>query len=515
MSTPAENKLRYLAYFRKSTESDERQVQSIPDQKDWANKVTNEQRLTIIKSREESKSAKKPGRTQFDLLIKDINDGKVNAVLAYDPSRLARNALDGARIIDLLDSGKLQAIVTSTSTFRNTSTDKFMLSFFFAQSKHYVDNLSEVTMRGMRSKAKKGVFPGRAKFGYLNHPRTKEIVPDPEVFPYIKELYEIYATGYYGLREMSEVSYDMGLRNFSGGMLSKSQIMRILSDPFYYGAFRWADEDYEGVHEPAVSHELWEAVERVRSHRGHTISKWRKQYPFLGMFRCEECGASITAEKHTKKYKNGSSQTWHYYRCTKKSGTLKCRQPFTREEVLNQSIADRLQKISLREDCAEAMLEQIDRWQAEEGSRESVQIVELEFEIEKIEAKLRRLTDLHIDGELDMSDYKKRKSELIKQKIASQTRLKLVSREGVRVWLEPLRELINAVRERNLPTAGSDLLELRNFVAKVGSNLRVNSRNALWDWILPYALLAERGESSGWQPVGESNPCCKNENLVS
>ena len=31
--------------------------------------------------------------------------------------------------------------------------------------------------------------------------------------------------------------------------------------------------------------------------------------------------------------------------------------------------------------------------------------------------------------------------------------------------------------------------------------LRVNSRNALWDWILPYALLAERGESSGWQPL--------------
>ena len=100
MSTPSENKLRYLAYFRKSTESDERQVQSIPDQKDWANKVTNEHSLTIIKSREESNIAKKPGRSQFNLLIKDIDDGKGNAVVAYDASRLARNALDGARIID-------------------------------------------------------------------------------------------------------------------------------------------------------------------------------------------------------------------------------------------------------------------------------------------------------------------------------------------------------------------------------------------------------------------------------
>ena len=38
-------------------------------------------------------------------------------------------------------------------------------------------------------------------------------------------------------------------------------------------------------------------------------------------------------------------------------------------------------------------------------------------------------------------------------------------------------------------------------VGRHNPTLRVNSRNALWDWILPYALLAERGESSGWQPL--------------
>src|SRR5690606_1017849 len=37
--------------------------------------------------------------------------------------------------------------------------------------------------------------------------------------------------------------------------------------------------------------------------------------------------------------------------------------------------------------------------------------------------------------------------------------------------------------------------------ARHNPNLRVNSRNALWDWILPYALLAERGQSTAWQPL--------------
>ncbi|PJC30668.1 hypothetical protein CO051_05135, partial [Candidatus Roizmanbacteria bacterium CG_4_9_14_0_2_um_filter_39_13] len=33
---------------------------------------------------------------------------------------------------------------------------------------------------------------------------------------------------------------------------------------------------------------------------------------------CGECGAVITAEQHIKKYKNGTGQTFIYYRCTKK-----------------------------------------------------------------------------------------------------------------------------------------------------------------------------------------------------
>ncbi|MBN2585223.1 recombinase family protein [Patescibacteria group bacterium] len=173
----------------------------------------------------------------FQQVIEAIDAGKANALIAYDASRLARNALEGARIIDLLDSGKLRLIVTATSAFRNTSTDKFMLAFFFAQSKHYVDNLSEVVIRGMRSKANKGIFPGRAKIGYLNHPRTHEIVPDPEMFPLIKKAFELYASNRWGLADMSDLTFELGLKNESGKKLAKSQIARLLTDPIYYGAF--------------------------------------------------------------------------------------------------------------------------------------------------------------------------------------------------------------------------------------------------------------------------------------
>ena len=84
------------------------------------------------------------------------------------------------------------------------------------------------------------------------------------------------------------------------------------------------------------------------------------------------------------------------------------------------------------------------------------------------------------------------------EKIATESRLKLIAHEGALYWLEPLRDFVNAVWERNLQTAVGDLLKLRDFFAEGGSNLCLESRKVLWDWLKPHALLAERGLNSDW-----------------
>ena len=154
--------------------------------------------------------------------------------------------------------------------------------------------------------------------------------------------------------------------------------------------------------------------------------------------------------------------------------------------------------IALPDDMAIPMLDQIDKWKIEEESRVSEQSVVLREEAKEIEAKLRRLNDLAGDGEIVRDEYTSHKGKLVNEKIAVETRLKLIAHEGAMYWLEPLRNFINAVRERNIPTAGGDLLKLRDFFAEGGSNLRIESRKVLWDWLKPHALLAERGLSSDW-----------------
>jgi DNA invertase Pin-like site-specific DNA recombinase len=60
---------KYFIYARKSTESDERQVQSITDQKDWADSIIQQKEITVINNFEESMSARKTGRPIFNEML--------------------------------------------------------------------------------------------------------------------------------------------------------------------------------------------------------------------------------------------------------------------------------------------------------------------------------------------------------------------------------------------------------------------------------------------------------------
>nr|MDQ3023857.1 hypothetical protein [bacterium] len=194
-----------------------------------------------------------------------------------------------------------------------------------------------------------------------------------------------------------------------------------------------------------------------------------------------------------------------YYRCTKKNRDVACSQPFTRQESLVAQFLELTSKIALPEDWAIPMLAELDRRELEAATGTVGKMLELDLELGEIAAKLRRLNDLNIDGELDRTEYAERKRGLVNEKIAKEALKLKIARQGALYWLEPLREVLNAVRESNLPTAGGDPSELRNFVAKVGSNLRIESRKVLWDWVPTYALLAERGQYQEWWAILDSN----------
>src|SRR3989338_9769430 len=85
----------YCLYARKSSESDDRQVQSIDDQIDRLKKLANARRLKIKKVLTESKSAKKPyNRPVFTDMMDRIKKGEASGILCWQFNRLSRNSID-------------------------------------------------------------------------------------------------------------------------------------------------------------------------------------------------------------------------------------------------------------------------------------------------------------------------------------------------------------------------------------------------------------------------------------
>jgi DNA invertase Pin-like site-specific DNA recombinase len=171
--------MRFFVYARKSTDDEERQILSIQAQLDELRELARKESLTVAREYIEAQTAKEPGRPVFNEMMKALEKGEAQAILAWHPDRLARNSIDGGRVIYDLDTGKVATLKFPTHWFENTPQGKFMLQIAFGQSKYYVDNLSENIKRGIRKKLRDGVYhlPRVRLFIHIRHTEGPRLLP--------------------------------------------------------------------------------------------------------------------------------------------------------------------------------------------------------------------------------------------------------------------------------------------------------------------------------------------------
>ena len=149
-------KPKYFLYARKSTEDDDKQIMSIEAQLFELREFAHKENLEILGEFQESKSAKTPGRAIFGEMMTRIERGEASGILAWHPDRLARNSIDGGRVIYAVDTEKIVSLRFPTFWFEPTPQGLFMLQVAFGQSKYYSDNLSDNIKRGVRQKLRRG-----------------------------------------------------------------------------------------------------------------------------------------------------------------------------------------------------------------------------------------------------------------------------------------------------------------------------------------------------------------------
>lgn len=326
------DRVKYVLYARKSTESDEKQALSIESQVKEMLAIADRDSLTVVDIRRESHSAKESGqRPVFREVLEDVRRGRYNGILTWAPDRLSRNAGDLGSVVDLMDETKLLEIRTYGQHFKNSPNEKFLLMILCSQAKLENDNKSINVKRGLRTRCEMGLRPGPAVLGYLNQKRVDkkcEVIIDQERAPIVKKMFEKVAYEHWSGRKIYNwLKFEINFRSVKSNKgLTLSNIYGILQNPFYYGYFEYPTKSgnwYNGKHEPLITKELFDEVQaQIKSQFVRTENK---EFAFTKLMTCGLCGSGITADEKFKKQQNGNIHRYVYYGCTKsKDKSCKC-----------------------------------------------------------------------------------------------------------------------------------------------------------------------------------------------
>jgi DNA invertase Pin-like site-specific DNA recombinase len=449
--------------------------------------------LEVVKIWKVWESAWREERKAFNDMINFVKKHPEITDIIFDvPDRMTRNDIDKVKIYGLVkEFGKTIHFSRTGKIFsRNSSPDdEFMLDIEIAYAKKVSNDISVRTRMGLKEKAERGILPTRAPIGYKNNPLTGMIDIDQERAPFVRKIFELYATGNYSEKAIVEIINREGLRNSNGGKIHKSHIHRILKNPFYYGMFYWAGELKKGIHAPLISKELFDKVQEILK-RCNKPFYTRRQFAFSGLLICGKCGCKITAEIKKERY--------IYYHCTGYRG--KCGNIRIREEELDRLLGEVVKKIKIDEKIANWVEKSINKGSEKEREYIEKKLRVLNAQLTKINNRMKQAYKDKLDGLIsekffkeNMKEWEKEKEEIEKEIIECENLLKDIRVEDTKLILE-LAQNAYYLYSQQPPSEKRKLLNiiLSNCVFDSGNLYPVFKKP--FDILANFSLCSVRGE---------------------
>ena len=470
--------IKYFLYARKSTDREDKQLQSITDQVHVMKKIAQERGLLIVNILTESQSAKTPDkRPVFTDMIKRIEKGEANGVLCWKINRLSRNPKESGIIQWLLQENKIRSIVTNERQYL-PEDNALIFSVESGMANQYSRDLSRDVKRGMKEKAQNGGTNGTARLGYLNFIQSDEkriVVKDPSRFNLVRKLWNLMLTGFYSPMEILHIANEKwGLRTVKrqkvgGGKLSRSCIYDLLTNLFYAGKIVYEGEVYRGNHPAMVSLEEFDRVQEILGRKGKPRPKTH-EFAFTGLVNCGECGCRVTASEKTKLLRTTKeSKIYTYYHCTKRKKNYSCSQKPIGLEEFESQIKEEIQKVKILPEFKELALEFLNETNDQEiGDR--MHIYENQHKtLADTQKQLDNLTKMRFRELISEEEYIKQRNELKKEIESIQQALRQTE-ERAKDWLELSENTFNLASYAATYFNNGDLKTKKSILSSLGVN---------------------------------------------
>ena len=468
--------LRVTYYARVSSESDE-QLNSLGNQiayyEDFIKQNANwtfvpgyiDEGLSGISTRK---------RENFNRMIEDAAEDKFDLVITKEISRFARNTLDSIQYTRQLLSCGVGVFFQNDNINTLDEDSELRLSIMSSIAQDELRKLSSRVKFGHQQAIKDKVVLGNSRiFGYRKD--GGRLVIDEEQAEMVRELFDLYATGQYSMKQIEIIFWQKGYRNHNGNKIAHTTMSNMIANPKYKGYYvgnkvrvidmftkkqkflppeEWVMfKDETGEIVPAiVSEELWDRANEILKRRSDDVKSRQgicnHANLLTGKLHCTCCGTAYYRRDSKDKQGNVNSK----WVCSGKikNGADSCDSFAIYEDEIKPLLFEVFQETEVN--VAALIEEYMEMYRSlDEDNQIPKQIEQQKLRRDVAQKKKSKLLEYNVTGQLSDADFlamNKDCTEEIKDAEAQILELEqqMFSREEFRKHMDVIRATLEAAR---------------------------------------------------------------------
>ena len=408
-------------YIRVSTEDQAREGFSLGEQEEKLLQLCKFKDLEVYKVYKDAGISAKDmeHRPQFQEMLKDMKEGKLNYIVAYKLDRITRSVRDLEELISVLEQYNCFLLCDRDDVNTSTANGRFFVRMLTVLSQLEIEIVSERTKFGLNGAIKSGHIPGQRPFGYKSA-EDKRMVIDNTTRPYVEKIFDMYLEG----KSFQQIANYFKENNiYPKKNWKDTTIQKIIDNKIYMGDYeqykRIGKQEnlepivYMNVVEPIISRAKWEECQRQKERNQRTYTRDRV-YTFFQRLKCPNCSRIMKC-----KGSGGTKRKYMYYTCEH------CHINFNEDHVehlLRDFIYDLLEYDMAVKKFFLPVLE---------DKTNNIDTTSIDKEIRDLEKQRNRIKDLYIKGIVEIADFKE-DYKLIEDKLANleSKKLELVNLEN-------------------------------------------------------------------------------------
>ena len=432
--------LRVTFYARVSSEKDE-QLNSLDNQisyyRNFIKKNANWEFVEgYIDEGLSGMSTKK--RENFHNMVNDAKAGLFDLVITKEITRFARNTLDSIQYTRELLSCGVGVFFQNDNINTLDEDSELRLTIMSGIAQDELRKLSSRIKFGHQEAIKKSVVLGNSRiFGYRKD--NKRLVIDEKEAEMVRELFTLYATDKYSMKQLEDIFWSKGYRNNNGKKICHSTMSNTISNPKYKGYYvgnkvkivdmftkkqkflppeEWVMfKDETGEIVPAiVSEELWEQANAVLKRRSRDVKNRQNQCNhanlLTGKMYCTHCGR-LYYRKDSKDRKGNMLSRWI---CSGKiaNGAASCPSFTIYEEEIKEVLYEVFKDTA---EDAKRIIEEYTSLYAEmtEKNASSANLKRLKDRLDLLSRKKSKLLEYNIAGQISDRDFIEMNRQITKE----------------------------------------------------------------------------------------------------